>query len=66
MDQFADWDKFHRHFTLTQDPQKSLRWLRYEKWVEKRRLRRVQDEADLLATESAARAGHGPVSRKST
>ncbi len=36
-DRFENWDRFYRHFKLTGDPHKALRWLRYELWAKKRR-----------------------------
>lgn len=53
-DQFKNWDRFHRHFTLTKDPRKALRWTRYEIWAEERRLKLMEQEAELLATASGA------------
>lgn len=37
-DQFSQWDTFMRHYTLTGDPHKALRWTRYDQWAEKRKL----------------------------
>jgi hypothetical protein len=51
-DQFSDWDMFYRHFTLTQDPHKALKWTRYELWSEKRRRKLLKDHAEFLALES--------------
>ncbi len=55
-DQFADWDRFMRHYTETRDPRKALRWTAYEKWAEERRFARLRWEADHLADQSAAKA----------
>lgn len=34
---FENWDRYYRLFTMTGDPHKALRWLRYELWAKKRR-----------------------------
>ena len=36
-DRFENWDRYYRLFTMTGDPHKALRWLKYELWAKKRR-----------------------------
>jgi len=55
-DKFDTWDRFARHHTLTQDPQKALRWTRYELWAEKRRMKHLEEEAEMLAAIEEAKA----------
>lgn len=51
-DQFKDWDTFMRHFELTRDLNKALRWTAFEKWANKRQMKRLALRARLLATRS--------------
>jgi len=53
-DRFATWDTFYRHFTLTQDPRKALRWTRYDLWTEKRRRPFLELEAEEELAKSLA------------
>ena len=55
-DKFTDWDRFMRHYTLTQNPQTALRWTAYEKWAEKRAFARLALRARLQAIGSHARS----------
>jgi hypothetical protein len=45
-DRFATWDTFYRHYTVTQDPHRALRWTRYDLWKEKRKLPYTEIEAE--------------------
>lgn len=51
-DQFAEWDRFMRHYTLTRDPHKALMWTRYERWAEARKREFLVLRARLQATRS--------------
>jgi hypothetical protein len=46
-DQFDQWDTFMRHYTLTRDSHKALRWTRYDQWVAKRNLPYLELAAEM-------------------